>query len=53
VWIGYVDGHGVAGERVLAPTQIGAGVVEGTDAVSGEIHRLPLHRITSIALVDN
>jgi hypothetical protein len=52
VWIGYVDGHGVAGERVLAPTQIGAGVVEGTDAVSGEIHRLPLHRITSIALVD-
>ncbi|RZT88700.1 XPB/Ssl2-like helicase family protein [Pseudonocardia sediminis] len=52
VWIGYVDAHGVAGERVLAPTTIGGGVVEGRDALDGEIRRVPLHRITSVAVVD-
>jgi hypothetical protein len=53
VWIGFVDAHGVAGERVLAPRSVGGGVVEGRDAVNGDVHRVPLHRITSIALVDD
>ncbi|MFC4943424.1 helicase-associated domain-containing protein [Pseudonocardia sp. GCM10023141] len=53
VWIGFVDGHGVAGERVLEPLSIGAGVVEGRDTVDGALHRVPLHRITSLALVDD
>jgi hypothetical protein len=52
VWIGFVDGHGVAGERVLGPTSVGGGVVEGHDSVDGAVHRVPLHRITSIALMD-
>ncbi|WP_214370470.1 helicase-associated domain-containing protein [Pseudonocardia sp. H11422] len=52
VWIGFVDGHGVAGERVLEPTSVGGGVVEGRDRVGGDLYRMPLHRITSIALVD-
>jgi hypothetical protein len=52
VWIGFVDGHGVAGERVLEPTSVGGGIVEGRDAVDGAVHRVPLHRITSIALID-
>lgn len=52
VWIGFVDGHGVAGERVLEPVSIGGGVVEGRDSVDGAVHRVPLHRITSIALVE-
>ncbi len=52
VWIGYVDAHGVAGERVLAPTSIGGGVVEGRDALDGELRRIQLHRITSIAVVE-
>ena len=51
VWIGFVDGHGVAGERVLEPLSVGGGVVEGRDRVDGGLHRVPLHRITSIALV--
>ena len=51
VWIGFVDGHGVAGEQVLEPTSVGGGVVEGRDSVDGGLHRVPLHRITSIALV--
>jgi hypothetical protein len=37
---------------VLAPTTVGGGVVEGRDAVDGEVYRLPLHRITRIAVVD-
>ncbi|GAA4540809.1 helicase-associated domain-containing protein [Pseudonocardia xishanensis] len=52
VWIGFVDGHGVQSERVLAPVTVGGGIVEGRDAVDGETYRLPLHRITRIALVD-
>jgi hypothetical protein len=52
VWLGFVDGHGVAGERVLEPVSVGGGVVEGRDAVDGAVHRVPLHRITGIALVD-
>lgn len=52
VWIGFVDGHGVAGEQVLEPTSVGGGVVEGRDSVHGGVHRVPLHRITSISLVD-
>jgi hypothetical protein len=51
VWIGFVDGHGVAGERVLEPVSVGGGVVEGRDSVDGGLHRVPLHRITSIALL--
>ena len=53
VWIGFVDGHGVAGEQVLEPTSVGGGVVEGRDSVGGGLHRVPLHRITSIALVED
>jgi hypothetical protein len=53
VWIGFVDGHGVAGEQVLEPVSVGGGVVEGRDGVHGGLHRVPLHRITSIALVED
>jgi Helicase conserved C-terminal domain len=52
VWIGFVDGHGVVGEQVLEPTSVGGGVVEGRDTVDGGLRRVPLHRITSIALVE-
>ena len=53
VWIGFVDGHGVAGEQVLEPTSVGGGVVEGRDSVDGDLRRVPLHRITAIALVED
>jgi len=50
VWIGYVDGRGRRSEVLLEPLEIGGGVVEGRDGVDGGLHRVPLHRITSIAL---
>ncbi|WP_300018182.1 helicase-associated domain-containing protein [Pseudonocardia sp.] len=53
VWLGFVDAHGVAGERVLEPLSVGGGVVEGRDRVDGGLHRVPLHRISSIALVED
>ncbi len=59
VWIGFVDRHGLPGEQVLAPLSVGGGVVEGRvvdgTAAGGfgdpAVLRVPLHRITSIALV--
>jgi len=51
VWIGFVDRHGMRGERVLAPVSVGGGVVEGRGN-DGAVHRLPLSHITSIALVE-
>ncbi len=51
VWIGYVDSHGVASRRIVAPVSVGGGVLEGFDRSRGELRRFPLHRITSAALV--
>jgi hypothetical protein len=48
VWIGFVDAHGTATQRVITPLRVGSGVVEGDDN-----ERYPLHRITSAALVDD
>lgn len=52
VWIGMVDGHGSAVQRVLIPVRLGGGVVEGHDPTGDDLHRLPVHRITSAALVE-
>ncbi|QWF81648.1 helicase-associated domain-containing protein [Amycolatopsis sp. CA-230715] len=48
VWIGFVDSHGTATQRVVTPVRVGGGVVEGSDQ-----ERYPLHRITSAALVED
>ena len=51
VWVGFVDRHGVRGERVSRRSASGGGVVEGRGN-DGAVLRLPLSHITSIALVD-
>jgi len=51
VWIGFVDAKGTQSERVIEPVSVGGGIVAGRDRGDGEMHRVPLHRITSIALV--
>lgn len=53
VRIGYVDRHGVSMGVVLQPTSVGGGVVEGRDAIDGGLHRVPLHRITTIAQLED
>lgn len=48
VWIGFVDAHGTANQRVVTPVRVGGGVLEG----AGD-ERYPLHRITSAAVVED
>lgn len=48
VWIGLVDAHGTATQRVVTPVRLSGGMLEGDSA-----ERFPLHRITSAALVDD
>jgi hypothetical protein len=53
VLLGFVDSHGVASRRVVEPTNVGGGVLLGYDRGLGEEGRFPLHRITSVALVED
>lgn len=48
VWIGFVNAHGTATQRVVSPVRVGGGILEGRDN-----QRYPLHRITSAALVED
>jgi XPB/Ssl2-like helicase family protein len=53
VFIGYVDSHGTASQRIIEPIRVGAGVLEGLDSTRSELHRFALHRITAVSLVDD
>jgi Mrp family chromosome partitioning ATPase len=35
VWIGYVDAHGTASQRVVRPLRVGGGVLEGIEGAEG------------------
>jgi Helicase conserved C-terminal domain len=48
VWIGFVDAHGTASQRIVTPAHVGGGVLRSTDD-----EHYPLHRITSAALVED
>ncbi|WP_189208623.1 helicase-associated domain-containing protein [Actinokineospora fastidiosa] len=50
VVVSLVDAHGVASRHVIQPVRVGAGVVEGT--AGEQTHRLPLHRISAVSLVE-
>lgn len=59
VWIGYVDSHGTASQRVVRPLRVGGGVLEGVEddgetgdaAVGGAALSFALHRITSVSVL--
>ncbi|GAA4294902.1 hypothetical protein GCM10023148_56830 [Actinokineospora soli] len=51
VVVSLVDAHGVASRHVIQPVRVGAGVLEGT--AGEQTHRLPLHRIASVSLVED
>ncbi|TVT55653.1 DNA-binding protein [Amycolatopsis rhizosphaerae] len=48
VWIGFVDAHGIASQRIVTPAHVGGGILRST-----EDEHYPLHRITSAALVED
>lgn len=52
VWIGYVDGEGVASQHVIAPVRVEGGFVTAYDHTAGEVRTYPLHRVTGVAELD-
>ena len=52
VHIGYVDAQGVATQRIVEPLQVSGGQLNALDPVTGAVRNFTLHRIASVALVD-
>ncbi|RMI29654.1 helicase-associated domain-containing protein [Nocardia stercoris] len=52
VHIGYVDASGVASQRIVEPVKVAGGQLDALDPVSGAVRHFTLHRIASVALVE-
>jgi hypothetical protein len=52
VHIGYVDAQGIATQRIVEPLQVSGGQLDALDPVTGAVRHFTLHRIASVALVD-
>jgi hypothetical protein len=52
VWLGYVDAQGSGSQRVVQPVSLVGGFLQGYDERRGENRTVAVHRITSVALVD-
>lgn len=53
VWVAYVDAAGTALTHILAPLSLGGGFLRGHDADSGDFRSIPLHRITSVNVLED
>jgi hypothetical protein len=53
VWLGYVNAQGAASQRIVEPISVGGGFLHGFDHKNSENRTFSLHRITSVALVDD
>jgi hypothetical protein len=52
VWLGYVDAQGSGSQRVVQPVSLVGGFLQGYDEGRGENRTFAVHRITSVALVE-
>ena len=52
VWLGYVDAQGAGSQRVVQPVSLVGGFLQGYDERRGENRTFAVHRITSVALVE-
>jgi hypothetical protein len=52
VWLGYVDAQGSGSQRVVRPVSLVGGFLSGYDEKRGENSTFAVHRITSVALVE-
>ena len=52
VWVGYVDAHGAAAQRLVRPVSIGAGYLRAEDDRTDTLHTFALHRITTAVLAE-
>ncbi|SEP09646.1 helicase C-terminal domain-containing protein [Trujillonella endophytica] len=53
VWLGYVDAQGSGSQRIVQPVSLGGGFLQAFDEGRGETRTFAVHRITSVALVDD
>jgi hypothetical protein len=53
VWLGYVDAQGSGSQRVVQPVSLVGGFLQGYDERRGENRTFAVHRITSVALVED
>jgi hypothetical protein len=53
VWLGYVDAQGSGSQRVVRPVSLAGGFLQGYDERRGESTTFAVHRITSVALVED
>jgi predicted DNA-binding transcriptional regulator YafY len=51
VWIGYVDAHGTATERIVDPTAVDGGQLHAYDHRSEDHRTFAVHRITAVRTV--
>ena len=52
IWLGYVDAQGSGSQRVVRPVSLVGGFLQGYDERRGENSTFAVHRITSVALVE-
>ncbi|HLM07546.1 MAG TPA: helicase C-terminal domain-containing protein [Blastococcus sp.] len=52
VWLGYVDAQGSGSQRVVRPVSLVGGFLQGYDERRGENSTFAVHRITSVAVVE-
>jgi predicted DNA-binding transcriptional regulator YafY len=52
IWLGYVDAQGSGSQRVVRPVSLAGGFLQGYDERRGENSTFAVHRITSVALLD-
>ncbi len=52
IWLGYVDAQGSGSQRVVQPVSLVGGFLQGYDEKRGENRTFAVHRITSVAIVE-
>jgi hypothetical protein len=52
IFLGYVDAQGSGSQRVVRPVSLAGGFLQGYDERRGENSTFAVHRITSVALVE-
>jgi len=53
LWIGYLDNHGSASERVVDPIAVEGGYLTAYDHRLDRVHTFAVHRITGVAALDD
>jgi len=51
VWLGYIDNHGVAGERVVDPVSVSNGRLTAYDHRTDGVRQFAVHRVTGVSLL--